>query len=64
LGDPGLVALVPVPGSLAINTTSGNGGERAEEEGGKEGEKGRRGKKGKGRGKILIPGFRLPNSRM
>jgi hypothetical protein len=40
------------------------GGERAEEEGGKEGENGRRGKKGKGRGKILIPGFRSPNSRM
>jgi hypothetical protein len=39
-------------------------GGRAEEEGGKEEEKGRRGKKGRGRGKILIPGFRSPNNRI
>ncbi len=37
-------------------------GERAEEEG-KKGKKGKRGKKGRGRGKILIPGFRWPNRR-
>jgi hypothetical protein len=39
-----------------------NGGGKGGRGGEKREKKGRRGKKGRGRGKILIPGFRSPNS--
>ena len=39
-----------------------NGGEKAEEEGGRRGKREGEEKKEEGRGKILIPGFRSPNN--